>query len=165
MELQEEKPQQEQHIPSDHLAQAVLAQSQALTALVSQIAQTSPEVLRAGLALERACGAKGHFLHSSACCHGQTNTAHGISGGQPSGALGQVHLRQPVPREVWSSARVRELGCLQQQAMSILDCLQASNFQAARNQTALLAVAIDQAALDQGRFELSHLEQCSATGR
>ena len=39
------------------------------------------------------------------------------------------------------------------------------NFQAARDQTALLAVAIDQAALDQGRFELSHPQQCSATGR
>ena len=76
-----------------------------------------------------------------------------------------MHLRQPVPREVWSFARVGELGCLQQQVMSILDCLQASNFQAARNQTAFLAVAIDQAALDQGRFELNHLEQCSATGR
>eukprot|EP00435_Cladocopium_sp_Y103_P027487 s3398_g6.t1 len=49
--------------------------------------------------------------------------------------------------------RVRELGCLQYQVMSIMDCLQSSNWQAARDQTALL----DQAALDQGKFDLAHL--------
>ena len=53
--------------------------------------------------------------------------------------------------------KVRDLGCLQYQVMTILDSLQTSNLQAARDQAALLAVTLDQAAMDQGRFDLAHL--------
>ena len=38
-----------------------------------------------------------------------------------------------------------------------MDSLQTSNLQAARDQAALLAVTLDQAAMDQGRFDLAHL--------
>ena len=51
----------------------------------------------------------------------------------------------------------RELGCLQHQVMTILDFLQVGNLPAARDATALLAVTLDQAALDNGRFDLANL--------
>ena len=38
-----------------------------------------------------------------------------------------------------------------------MDCLQTQNWQAARDQTALLAVTLDQAALDSGKFDLAQL--------
>eukprot|EP00435_Cladocopium_sp_Y103_P045385 s1376_g13.t1 len=53
--------------------------------------------------------------------------------------------------------KYRELGCLQYQVMTILDFLQMENIQGARDATALLAVTLDQAALDNGRFDLASL--------
>lgn len=51
----------------------------------------------------------------------------------------------------------RELGCLQHQVMTIMDFLQVGNLPAARDAAALLAVTLDQAALDNGRFDLANL--------
>jgi hypothetical protein len=53
--------------------------------------------------------------------------------------------------------RHRDLGLLLYQVMGILDFLQAGNTGAAQDATALLAVCIDQAVLDGGRFDLAAL--------
>ena len=51
----------------------------------------------------------------------------------------------------------RDLGCLQHQIMTVMDFLQVGNIPAARDHIALLAVTVDQAALDNGRFDLANL--------
>lgn len=173
VELQDEKQVMEQHTPSDHLAQAVLAQSQALTALVSQIAQSSADPmveLSTGAASASTRGAqgrarlqnelaaqKGTFFTSVLAAMARRMQPTASSDGSPQELLDRGICGSRYLERFGGFAKVRELGCLQQQVMSILDCLQASNLQAARDQTALLAVAIDQAALDQGRFELANL--------
>ena len=173
LELQGEKNVMEQPIQSDHLAQAVLAQSQALTALVSQIAQSSADPMlelntsgasastrgcqgRARLQSELAAQ-RGTFFTSVLAAMARRMHPTASSEGSPQELLDRGICGSRYLERFGGFAKVRELGCLQQQVMSILDCLQASNLQAARDQTALLAVAIDQAALDQGRFELANL--------
>ena len=52
--------------------------------------------------------------------------------------------------------RHRELGTLAFQVMTIMDFLQAENWPAAKDATALLSVVLDQACLDNGRFELAN---------
>lgn len=53
--------------------------------------------------------------------------------------------------------RHRDLGLVLYQVMSILDFLQSDNLGAARDATALLAVCLDQAVIDNGRFDLAAL--------
>ncbi|CAL1133166.1 unnamed protein product [Cladocopium goreaui] len=53
--------------------------------------------------------------------------------------------------------RHRDLGLILYQVMGIMDFLQVGNMGAARDATALLAVCIDQAVLDGGRFDLAAL--------
>ena len=158
---------------SDPLAQAVLAQSQALTALVAQIAQTNGDPMlelgsaglstgtrgaqgRARLQAELAAQ-KGSFFASVISSMSRrmfpTMTAEGsYQELMDRGVCGTRYLER-----FGGYGKVRDLGCLQYQVMTILDSLQTSNLQAARDQAALLAVTLDQAAMDQGRFDLAHL--------
>ena len=53
--------------------------------------------------------------------------------------------------------RHRDLGLILFQVMSIMDFMQAENHGAAKDALALLAVCIDQAVLDNGRFDLAAL--------
>eukprot|EP00435_Cladocopium_sp_Y103_P034882 s2166_g9.t1 len=169
-ELETEKRMPDQPISSDPLAQAVLAQSQALTALVSQIAQSSGDPmleLSSGAASASTRGAvgrarlqnelaaqKGVFFNSVLASMARRMQPTVSAEGSAQELLDRGICGTRYLERFGGFARARELGCLQQQVMSILDCLQASNLQAARDQTALLAVAIDQ---DQGRFELANL--------
>eukprot|EP00435_Cladocopium_sp_Y103_P059902 s1225_g21.t1 len=172
-ELEDEKPRGDPAISSDHLAQAVLAQSQALTALVSQIAHQSSDPLlelSSGSASASTRGAqgrsrlqaelasqKGLFFQAVLSSMARRMQPTASVEGSPQELLDRGICGTRYLERFGGYGRVRELGCLQQQVMSIMDCHQSSNLQAARDQTALLAVAIDQAALDQGRFELANL--------
>ena len=173
LELEDEKKPKDQGTSSDPLAQAVLAQSQALTALVSQIAQQGGDPMlelnsvgatagtrgaqgRARLQQELAAQ-KGSFFQSVLASMARRMQPTASAEGSPQELLDRGVCGTRYLERFGGFAKVRELGCLQQQVMSIMDCLQASNLQAARDQTALLAVTLDQAALDQGRFELANL--------
>lgn len=51
----------------------------------------------------------------------------------------------------------KDLGALQFQVMTIMDFMQASKWDAAKDAVALLSVALDQACMDQGRFDLAQV--------
>ena len=172
-ELEDEKMPGDPATSSDHLAQAVLAQSKALTALVSQIASQSGDPmleLNSGVASASTRGAmgrarlqnelalqKGVFFQAVLNSMARRMFPNMSSEGSPQELLDKGVCGSRYLERFGGFGRVRELGCLQHQVMSIMDCLQASNLAAARDQTALLAVALDQAALDQGRFDLANL--------
>ena len=165
-----EKPSSQHPLGDSHLAQAVLAQSQALTSLVSQIAQgTSDPMLdlggasstgtrgslgRAKLQAELAAQRGSFFnsvLHSMSRRMQPTLPAEGT----PlelfqKGVNGTRYLER-----FGGYGRHRDLGQIQWQVMQTFDFLQAENLPAARDSIALLAVTLEQAVLDNGRFELA----------
>ena len=53
--------------------------------------------------------------------------------------------------------RCRDLGLVQYQVMSAMDFLQVGNIGAAKDVIALLAVMLEQATMDGGRFEVAHV--------
>ena len=53
--------------------------------------------------------------------------------------------------------RQRELGLIMYQVMTIIDFMMVENWSAAKDTTALLAVMIEQAVLDSGRFEVAQI--------
>lgn len=157
----------------DPLAQAVLAQSNALTALASQLASQSSDPMldlsmgaassatrgaqgRAKLQMELAAQ-KGTFFNSVLCSMARRMQPTAPVEGTPQemmmrGVCGTKYLER-----FGGFGKHRDLGCLQHQVMTILDFLQMENIQGARDATALLAVTLDQAALDNGRFDLASL--------
>ena len=172
-ELEAEKLKPGLSSSSDSLAQAVLAQSQALTALVSQIAAQSSDPMvdlgsmgstagtrgaqgRAKLQAELAAQRGTFFasvLNAMARRMQPTSPADGTPGElMARGVCGTKYLER-----FGGFGKHRELGCLQHQVMTIMDFLQTENLPAARDAAALLAVTIDQAALDNSRFELATL--------
>ena len=172
-ELEDEKQLPSQSVSHDHLAQAVLAQSQALTALVSQIASQSSDPMlelgstgygagtrgsqgRAKLQAELAAQ-KGTFFNAVLAAMARRMQPTASAEGSPEelmarGVCGTLYLER-----FGGFGKHRELGCLQHQVMTILDFLQVGNLQAARDSAALMAVCLDQAALDNGRFDLALL--------
>ena len=172
-ELEEEKPEPPPSTSRDPLAQAVLAQSQALTALVSQIASQSSDPLmdlgggnfgastrgaqgRAKLQAELAAQRGSFFsavLSAMARRMQPTSSAEGI----PEELMNRGISGSRYLERFGGFGKHRELGCLQHQVMTIMDFLQVGNLQAARDSTALLAVTLDQAALDNGRFDLANV--------
>eukprot|EP00435_Cladocopium_sp_Y103_P053802 s818_g17.t1 len=68
----------------------------------------------------------------------------------PSGSLRPQSFQ---PQELLN----RDLGLILFQLMGVLDFMQTENWGAAKDATALLAVCIDQAVLDEGRFDLAAL--------
>lgn len=172
-ELEDEKREGGQSSSSDPLAQAVLAQSQALTALVAQIAQQSGDPMlelsttgassgtrgaqgRARLQAELAAQ-KGSFFTSVLAAMSRRMCPTMSPEGSPQELMDRGICGTRYLERFGGYGKVRELGCLQYQVMSIMDCLQTQNWQAARDQTALLAVTLDQAALDSGKFDLAQL--------
>ena len=155
------------------LAKAVLAQSQALTTLVAQIASAQNDPMaeltgssassctrgaatRAKLQLELAQH-RGTFFQSvmqsmsrrmaptsNPCASAEELLNRGVSGVRYLERFGGY-------------GRVRELGQLQYQVMMIFDFLMAENYMAAMDGVALLAVSLEQASLDGGRMELATL--------
>lgn len=158
-------------LPSDaHLAKAVYAQSQALTSLVSQIASSHADPLvdlngtsssgtrgslgRAKLQMELA-SQRGQFFASVMSSMARRMNPTMVPDASPQrlmelGVCGAKYLER-----FGGYSRHRELGQLQYQVMQILDFLQMENLAAARDHTALLAVAIEQMVMDNGKMDLA----------
>ena len=158
-------------LPSgDHLAQAVLVQSQALTSLVNQIAQGQSDPLvdlgsssatgtrgsmgRARLQADLA-SQKGLFFQAvmQAMARRMSPTVPVEGSAQQlmeRGVCGTRYLER-----FGGYGRHRDLGLLQYQVMQILDYLQLENIPAARDTAALLAVTIEQAVMDNGKMDFA----------
>lgn len=172
-ELEEEKLGPPQSASHDHLAQAVLAQSKALTALVSQIASQSSDPMlelgattfgagtrgaqgRAKLQAELAQH-KGSFFNAVLAAMARRMQPTSPSDGSPEDLMARRVSGTKYIERFGGYGKSRELGCLQYQVMQLLDFLQVGNVAAARDSAALLAVCLDQAMLDQGKFDLALL--------
>eukprot|EP00435_Cladocopium_sp_Y103_P017169 s1714_g4.t1 len=170
-ELEEEKPLPG---PADSdLAKAVYAQSQALTALVGQIAQSSQDPmmdLSAGLsstATRRATGRaklqaelalhSGSFFDAVLRSMARRMQPTSPSSGSPEELLARGISGTRYMERYGGFGRRRDLGLVMYQVMGIMDFLQSGNTGAAKDATALLAVCLDQAVLDGGRFDLAAL--------
>eukprot|EP00435_Cladocopium_sp_Y103_P075147 s60_g54.t1 len=172
-ELEGEKILEGQSTSSDPLARAVMVQAQALTELVGQIASQSSDPLvdlvggsgsagtrgavgRAKLQMELA-QQKGLFFQSVLTQMARRMQPTQPAQGSPQDLLARGVCGSQYLERYGGYAKHRELGHLQFQVMSIMDFLQAGNWDAAKDATALLSVVLDQACLDNGRFDLAHL--------
>ena len=167
-ELAEEK---EISPESGDLSRAILAQSQALTTLVSQLASADPmtELASTGLGISSK-GASGRAkLQQELAMHRGTfftsviqSMARRMSPAQSSDASPQdLAIRGVTPtryvERFGGFGKARDLGQLMWLVAMVLDHLQNDNFNAAKDATALLAVCLEQAALDGGRLDLGLL--------
>ena len=172
-ELEDEKLEQPPSSSSDTLAAAVLAQSKALTALVSQLAANNSDPMlelgsgsfgastrgaqgRARLQSELAAQ-RGTFFNSVLVSMSRRMFPTQPADGSPEELLQKGVCGTKYLERFGGFGKHRELGCLQFQTMTALDFLQAGNLPAARDAVALMAVTLDQAALDNGRFDLANL--------
>ena len=165
-ELQKEKEDAE---PKD-VTQAILAQSAALTALVAQLSSgqdpmhelagttsgTRGAIGRAKLQAELALH-RGTFFQSvvSSMARRMAPTASAeISYGQmlANGISGTRYLER-----FGGYGRQRELGLIQYQLMTMVDFVMAENWGAAKDTLGLLVVMVEQACLDQGKFDLAQM--------
>lgn len=169
--LEEEKP--DAPLPEGDLAKAMLVQSKALTTLVSQIASSSQDPmadLTLGVQSASTRGAMGRArlqaelaTHSGAFFQSVLKAmARRMQPTMPATGSPEDLLRRGICGTLYMEryrgfGRHRDLGLLLYQVMGILDFLQAGNTGAAQDATALLAVCIDQAVLDGGRFDLAAL--------
>ena len=168
--LEKEKSTSQPALTGDHLAQAVLVQSQALTSLVNQIAQGQSDPLvdlggttstgtrgtagRVRLQTDLA-SQKGLFFQAvmQAMARRMSPTLP-VEGSyqqlMEKGVCGTRYLER-----FGGYGRHRDLGQLQYQVMQAMDYLQVENIQAARDTLALLAVTIEQAVMDNGKFDFA----------
>lgn len=166
----------EKGIPSTYaggdLARAVLVQSQALTSL-SQIASSSQDPMTDLAGSSQASGTRGALgrakLQAELATHSgsffcsvlaamarrmQPSTS---AQGTPAELLARG-ITGPLYMEKFGGyGKQRELGMILYQLMGALEFAQAENWGALKDSLALLAVAIDQAVLDGGRFDLAAL--------
>ena len=155
------------------LAQAILAQSQALTSLVNQIAQAQTDPMSdlsgsSSTSSTRGAAGRAKLQQELAMQKGTyfKQVMMAMSRRMAPTSTPEVSAQQLLDRGV-SGVRYlgrfggygknRELGQLQYQVMSIFDHMMAGNTLAAMDGIALLAVTIDQANLDGGRMELATL--------
>ena len=166
LELEEEKGGKE--LPDQaNLARAVLAQSHALTTLVSEIAAAGQDPMTdlstpgAGTSTR---GAQGRArLQSELAMH--RGTFHFGSAGYVKKDGPDQQLRDDSRATCGTTylerfagyGRLREWGQLQFQVMTALDFLMEDNIPAAKDTIALLAVAIEQGVLDHGKLEIASL--------
>lgn len=156
--------------PGDNLARAVLAQSQALTSLVSQIAQGQSDPLvdlgsssstgirgsagRAKLQAELASQRGLFFASVMSSMSRRMNPTQPVEGTyqqmMDKGICGTKYLER-----FGGYGRHRDLGQVQFLVMQLMDYLQLENLSAARDSVALLAVMLEQAVMDNGRFDLA----------
>lgn len=170
-ELEEEKP---EDVTPDQatLARAVLAQSQALTTLVSQIASASSDPmgdltsasststrgaqgrakLQAELALHR-----GTFFTAVLQAMARRMAPTSSVDISPSEMMQRGISGTRYIERFGGYGRMREWGQLQYQVMTALDYLMEDNINAAKDTIALLAVTLEQGVLDGGRLEIASL--------
>ena len=171
-ELEMEKPEgQGGHAPSQDLAAAVLAQSQALTALVSQISTFGSDPMsdlagasggtgtrgaagRAKLQAELAQQKGSFFLAVLQSMARRMNPSLPVDT-DPSVCLQRGVSGVKYLERFGGYARQRELGMLQYQVLSIFDHLLVDNLGAARDGVALLAVTLEQMAMDNGKMDVA----------
>ena len=159
--------------PDGDLAKAVYAQSQALTALVGQIAHSSQDPLVDLGASSASTGTRG------ALGRARLQTELASHSGQFYAAVMRAMARRMQPTQSATVSleelhrrgisgtlymerfggygRHRDLGLILFQVMGAMDYLQVGNLEAAKDTLGLLAVCIDQAVLDGGRFDLAAL--------
>ena len=171
-ELEMEKPDLVQNSgQSPDLAAAVLAQSQALTALVSQISSVSSDPmgdLAGGSLGTSAKGAVGRAKLQAELAQQRgtfytsvlQSMARRMNPSLPTDTDPAVCFQRGVSgvkylERFGGYARQRELGMLQFQVMSIFDHLLVDNIGAARDGVALLAVTLEQMAMDNGRMDVA----------
>ena len=171
-ELEMEKPDLVQNSgQSPDLAAAVLAQSQALTALVSQISSVSSDPMGdlAGSSLGTSTkGAVGRAKLQAELAQQRgtfytsvlQSMARRMNPSLPTDTDPAVCFQRGVSgvkylERFGGYARQRELGMLQFQVMSIFDHLLVDNIGAARDGVALLAVTLEQMAMDNGRMDVA----------
>ena len=156
----------------DALAQAVFAQSQALTHLVAQIASAQGDPMsdltsgtsagskgaagRAKLQAELAAQ-KGTFFKAVVQSMARRMSPTASTEGSYQELLDKGISGVRYLERFGGYSRQRELGQLQFQVMTALDFMMAGRTEAAMDTIALLAVSIEQAALDQGRMDLATL--------
>ena len=169
-QLAKEKLSEEDN-PQVDLAKAVYAQSQALTSLVAQLAAGDPMTdLSSSSTSLSTKGAQGRAkLQQELAQHRGTfftsvlqSMSRRMQPAQPSDLTPQeLGARGIIPttyvERFGGYGRQRDLGCLQWQVAMILDHLQNENYNAAKDATALLAVCIEQSALDNGRLDIGLL--------
>eukprot|EP00435_Cladocopium_sp_Y103_P052526 s2167_g16.t1 len=170
--LEEDKPGEAIGGGTD-LARAVLAQSQALSALVGQIAQTHQDPLmdlgssgssastrgslgRAKLQAELATHSGGFYLNVLRAMARRMQPTSAATGTPAElmqrGICGTLYMER-----FGGFGKHRDLGMILYQIMTCMDFLQTDNIGAARDSLALLAVCLDQAVLDNGKFDLAAL--------
>ncbi|CAL1129194.1 unnamed protein product [Cladocopium goreaui] len=159
--------------PDGDLAKAVYAQSQALTALVGQIAHSSQDPLVDLGASSASTGTRG------ALGRARLQTELASHSGQFYAAVMRAMARRMQPTQSATVSleelhrrgisgtlymerfggygRHRDLGLILFQVMGAMDYLLVGNLEAAKDTLGLLAVCIDQAVLDGGRFDLAAL--------
>ena len=154
------------------VAKAMLAQSAALTSLVAHLAagQADPMQELQGGASSGTRGAlgrvrlqaelasqKGLFFHAVVMQMAR-RMAPTSSADQPYGVLMFQGISGVKYLERFGGyGRQRELGVVMHQVMVAFDFLLTDNVEGAKDAVALLAVMLEQAALDQGRFDLAQL--------
>lgn len=168
--LEKEKSVSQPALAGDHLAQAVLVQSQALTSLVNQIAQGQgdPLVDLGGITTTGTRGTAGRVrlqtdLASQKGVFFQAvmqAMARRMSPTMPVDGSYQQLMEKGICgtrylERFGGYGRHRDLGQLQYQVMQAMDYLQMENIQAARDTLALLAVTIEQAVMDNGKFDFA----------
>ena len=156
---------------SGELAKAVLAQSQALTALVSHLTNVDPigdlSSSSTGLSSKGSGGRirlqqelaqhRGNFYLSVLQAMARRMQPSRVAEQTPAelaarGISPTIYVERYV-----GYGRNRELGSLMWQVAQILDHFQSDNISAAKDATALLAVCLEQAALDGGKMDLALL--------
>lgn len=170
-ELQQLEEERETGTESADLARAMLVQSQALSSLVQQLSGADPiqDLSTTGSTLSTK-GAQGRMkLQQELAAHRGTffqsvlqSMARRMQPARPAEQTpSELALRGVTPtayvERFGGYGRNKDLGCLQWQVAMILDHLQNENIAAAKDSAALLAVCLEQAALDSGRLDIGLL--------
>ena len=172
LELAElEKEKMASRTEDSSLAQAVLAQSQALTTLVTQIAQASGDPMSDLAGSSATPGSRGALGRAKlqAELAAQRGTFFNSVVAQMSRRMNPTSAQELGPKELLEKGingvrylerfggygRQRDIGCLQYQVMQIFDCLMDENILAARDLVALLAITLEQMNMDGGRMDLA----------
>lgn len=156
----------------DMLAQAVLAQSQALTNLVQQLAHgQSDPIIELGASSSLGMRGSSGRAKLQADLAAQKGTFFLEVMAAMSRRMAPTQPAEGTPLELFQRgicgtrylerfggySKHRDLGAVQWQVMTALDHLQTENWQAARDTVALLCVMLEQAVMDGGKFDLAQI--------
>lgn len=168
----QEQAEEEEVVQGDPLALAVLEQSKALTSLVAQMSQGGDPLLDAGQSgamgstswkgamgrekLQQDLASRsGDFLLSVLQnAHRRLKPASKLPASLPELASSDFSMVQYLER-FGGYAATRELGTIQYALAFIIDCALREDIKGVQEHAALLAVSLEQASLDGGRWELA----------